>query len=318
VELVANPPVLFLDEPTSGLDSRAAQIIMRVLRRIAQTNRTIICTIHQPSLEIFNLFDDLLLLKRGGKVTYFGPLGEQSEKLINYFEEFPEIKKIEAGANPANWMLEVIASDADFIQRYAKSEMKRQIDDEIKRLSTPAPSQKEITFKTKFNSTLWRQISELSKKFFKLYWRSPSYNFVRMILQALLGLLFGTVFYKISAGDIAGIHSKIAVIYFSNTICGIVNMVNVLPVMAEERAVYYRERASKTYSVFPYSMAIMICELPYIFVTSGIFMVIYYWMVGFTNTAAAFFFYWLLFFVWSIQQIFFGQFFVFFFFYRFK
>ncbi len=66
VEVVSNAPVIFLDEPTSGLDSRAAAVVMRVIRNIANSGRTVICTIHQPSAALFFQFDDLLLLQRGG------------------------------------------------------------------------------------------------------------------------------------------------------------------------------------------------------------------------------------------------------------
>ena len=63
VELVANPSIIFMDEPTSGLDARAAAIVMRAVRNIVNTGRTIVCTIHQPSIDIFESFDELLLLK---------------------------------------------------------------------------------------------------------------------------------------------------------------------------------------------------------------------------------------------------------------
>jgi ABC-type multidrug transport system ATPase subunit len=72
VELAANPTFLFLDEPTSGLNSRSARIVMRVIRKIAERGRSVICTIHQPSAELFGMFDRLLLLKSGGKEVYFG------------------------------------------------------------------------------------------------------------------------------------------------------------------------------------------------------------------------------------------------------
>ena len=65
VELVSNAPVFFLDEPTSGLDSRAALIVMTEVKKVANMGRTVISTIHQPSREIFLMFDDLLLLQRG-------------------------------------------------------------------------------------------------------------------------------------------------------------------------------------------------------------------------------------------------------------
>ena len=86
VELVANPSIIFMDEPTSGLDARAAAIVMRTVRNTVDTGRTVVCTIHQPSIDIFEAFDELLLMKRGGQVIYFGTLGRNSRKIIEYFE----------------------------------------------------------------------------------------------------------------------------------------------------------------------------------------------------------------------------------------
>ncbi|KAG3102982.1 hypothetical protein PI125_g13975 [Phytophthora idaei] len=73
VELAAQPSVLFLDEPTSGLDAHSAKIIMDGVRKVANTGRTVVCTIHQPSSDIFFLFDSLLVLKRGGEMAIWSP-----------------------------------------------------------------------------------------------------------------------------------------------------------------------------------------------------------------------------------------------------
>lgn len=62
VELVANPSIVFMDEPTSGLDARSAAIVMRTVRNIVDTGRTIVCTIHQPSIDIFESFDEVFIL----------------------------------------------------------------------------------------------------------------------------------------------------------------------------------------------------------------------------------------------------------------
>uniref|UniRef100_A0A453E9V3 ABC transporter domain-containing protein n=1 Tax=Aegilops tauschii subsp. strangulata TaxID=200361 RepID=A0A453E9V3_AEGTS len=86
VELVANPSIVFMDEPTSGLDARSAAIVMRTVRNIVNTGRTIVCTIHQPSIDIFESFDELLFMKRGGQLIYAGPLGPKSRNLVEFFQ----------------------------------------------------------------------------------------------------------------------------------------------------------------------------------------------------------------------------------------
>ncbi|EMS67534.1 Pleiotropic drug resistance protein 4 [Triticum urartu] len=129
VELVANPSIIFMDEPTSGLDARAAAIVMRTVRNTVNTGRTVVCTIHQPSIDIFEAFDELFLMKRGGEEIYVGPVGQNSANLIEYFEEIEGISKIKDGYNPATWMLEVSSSaqeemlGIDFAEVYRQSEL---------------------------------------------------------------------------------------------------------------------------------------------------------------------------------------------------
>ncbi|KAK6126339.1 hypothetical protein DH2020_039911 [Rehmannia glutinosa] len=154
VELVANPSIIFMDEPTSGLDARAAAIVMRTVRNTVDTGRTVVCTIHQPSIDIFEAFDELLLMKRGGRVIYAGPLGRQSQKLVEYFEAVPGVPKIEEGYNPATWMLDISTPAAevqlgvDFADIYAKSTLYQRNQELIKELSTPPPDSKDLYFPT--------------------------------------------------------------------------------------------------------------------------------------------------------------------------
>ncbi|XP_058191654.1 pleiotropic drug resistance protein 3-like isoform X2 [Rhododendron vialii] len=127
VELVANPSIIFMDEPTTGLDARAAAIVMRGVKNVADTGRTIVCTIHQPSIDIFEAFDELLILKNGGHIIYSGPLGQHSSFVIKYFEDIPGVQKIRNNYNPATWILEVTSTTAeaelgiDFAQVYKNS-----------------------------------------------------------------------------------------------------------------------------------------------------------------------------------------------------
>ena len=71
--MVANPSVIFMDEPTSGLDARAAVIVMQAVKNVSRNGRTVMVTIHQPSIEIFETFDAMVLLQAGGRVRYHVP-----------------------------------------------------------------------------------------------------------------------------------------------------------------------------------------------------------------------------------------------------
>jgi ABC-type multidrug transport system ATPase subunit len=59
---------------------------MRTVRNTVNTGRTVVCTIHQPSIDIFEAFDELLLMKLGGQIIYFGPLGSRSIYVVDYFQ----------------------------------------------------------------------------------------------------------------------------------------------------------------------------------------------------------------------------------------
>jgi ATP-binding cassette subfamily G (WHITE) protein 2 (SNQ2) len=89
-----------LDEPTSGLSSQSAWAIIDFLRSLADRGQAILCTIHQPSAELFQSFDRLLLLRKGGQTCYFGDLGINATTLINYFE-YNGGRKCQEAENPA-------------------------------------------------------------------------------------------------------------------------------------------------------------------------------------------------------------------------
>ena len=78
---MSDPAVMFLDEPTSGLDSLTAFIIVQYLRKVArEEGKNMIMTIHQPSAELFHLFDRLILMAEG-QIVYQGPTRES----LHYF-----------------------------------------------------------------------------------------------------------------------------------------------------------------------------------------------------------------------------------------
>ena len=127
VELAARPELLlFLDEPTSGLDSDTAWSICTVLRKLASSGQAIICTIHQPSGLILEMFDRLLVLSEG-RQAYFGDIGPRSRILTGYFERFGA-KKCGEGENPAEWLLGLLDSKStDWPEVWRASEEKNNI-----------------------------------------------------------------------------------------------------------------------------------------------------------------------------------------------
>jgi ABC-type multidrug transport system ATPase subunit len=60
-ELVANPSIVFMDEPTTGLDTGTADLVMRAARNLTDVGKTVVCTIHQPSIDIFQTFDEVII-----------------------------------------------------------------------------------------------------------------------------------------------------------------------------------------------------------------------------------------------------------------
>ncbi|KAI3860698.1 hypothetical protein MKX03_014734 [Papaver bracteatum] len=193
VELVANPSIIFMDEPTSGLDARAAAIVMRAVRNTVDTGRTVVCTIHQPSIDIFEAFDELFLMKRGGEEIYVGPLGHHSCHLISYFEGIEGVSKIKDRYNPATWMLEVTSAagqesglGVNFTELYQSSEHYGRNKQLIKDLNIPPPGTKDLYFPTKYSRSFFSQCSACLWKQHWSYWRNPQYNAVRFFFTTIV------------------------------------------------------------------------------------------------------------------------------------
>ncbi|KAK3165312.1 hypothetical protein QOZ80_1AG0031670 [Eleusine coracana subsp. coracana] len=296
VELVANPSIIFMDEPTSGLDSRAAAIVMRTVRNTVNTGRTVVCTIHQPSIDIFESFDELILMKRGGQVIYSGPLGRNSHKVVEYFEAIPGVPKIKESCNPATWMLDVSSSATevqlkiDFAEHYKSSTMYQRNKALVKQLSKPPPGSCDLYFPTEYSQSAFDQFKFCLWKQWLTYWRSPDYNLVRIFFTLFTALLLGVIFWRVgrtlkSSTDLLII---IGSMYFAVAFVGFENCITVQPVVAVERTVFYRERAAGMYSAIPYALAQVVMEIPYVFVESAIYTLIVYSMMSFQWTPAKF------------------------------
>ncbi|PSN43332.1 ATP-binding cassette sub-family G member 1 [Blattella germanica] len=80
LELLKNPPFMFVDEPTSGLDSASAFQVISHLKMLAKRGRTVVCSIHQPSSRLFEMFDDAYLMDEG-QCLYSGTLNDMTNIL---------------------------------------------------------------------------------------------------------------------------------------------------------------------------------------------------------------------------------------------
>ncbi|XP_061336755.1 pleiotropic drug resistance protein 1-like isoform X2 [Gastrolobium bilobum] len=299
VELVANPSIIFMDEPTSGLDARAAAIVMRTVRNTVDTGRTVVCTIHQPSIDIFEAFDELFLLKRGGQEIYVGPLGRHSNHLIKYFEGIEGVSKIKDGCNPATWMLEITTSarekdlNVDFADIYKNSELYRRNKALVAELSKPCSGSKELHFPTQYAQPFFIQCMACLWKQHWSYWRNPPYTAVRLLFTIFVALMFGTMFWDLGSKTRRkqDLFNAIGSMYNAILFLGIQNASSVQPVVAIERTVFYRERAAGMYSAIPYAVAQVVIELPYILVQAVTYGLVVYAMIGFEWTASKFFWY---------------------------
>ncbi|CAH9131526.1 unnamed protein product [Cuscuta epithymum] len=299
VELVANPSIIFMDEPTSGLDARAAAIVMRAVRNTVDTGRTVVCTIHQPSIDIFEAFDELFLMKRGGQEIYVGPLGRNSSHLIDYFESIHGVAKIKEGYNPATWMLEVTSSaqemllGVDFTDIYKKSDLYQRNKALISELSTPRPGSNDLYFQTQYSQSFWSQCMACLWKQHWSYWRNTSYTAVRFLFTTVIALAFGTMFWDLGTKTRRrqDLFNAMGSMYAAVLFLGVQNSSSVQPVVAVERTVFYREKAAGMYSALPYAFGQAVIEIPYVLLQSVVYGVIVYAMIGFEWTAAKFFWY---------------------------
>uniref|UniRef100_A0A1D1ZGN1 Pleiotropic drug resistance protein 3 n=1 Tax=Anthurium amnicola TaxID=1678845 RepID=A0A1D1ZGN1_9ARAE len=299
IELVANPSIIFMDEPTSGLDARAAAIVIRTVRNIVDTGRTVVCTIHQPSIDLFEAFDELYLMKRGGEEIYVGPIGYRSCHLINYFEGIDGVGKIMDGYNPATWVLEQTTSTQEvtvgvsFHDIYKNSEVFQRNKALIEELSTPLPGSKDIYFPTQYSRSYITQFVACLWKQSLSYWRNPPYVGIRFFFTAVLALMIGSMFWDLGSrrDGPQDIFNASGAMFISVILLGVQNSLAIQPVVAIERMIFYREKAAGMFSDLPSALAQVVVEILCIFIQSILYVLIVYPMIGFEWTVVKFFWY---------------------------
>ncbi|KAL7764826.1 hypothetical protein ACKLNR_005971 [Fusarium oxysporum f. sp. zingiberi] len=297
VELAAKPPLLlFVDEPTSGLDSQTSWAILDLLEKLSKAGQSILCTIHQPSAMLFQRFDRLLFLAKGGRTIYFGDIGENSETLTNYFVKNGS-DPCPKGDNPAEWMLEVIGAapgshtEIDWHQTWRQSPEYQEVQTELQRLKVEGsahnePHDKNSESYREFAAPFWEQLRIASLRVFQQYWRTPSYIYSKAALCIQVGLFIGLVFLNAPL-SIQGLQNQMFAIFQVLTVFGQLVQMQ-MPHFVTQRSLYeVRERPSKTYSWKVFMLSQVFAEIPWNSLMSVFMFVCIYYPVGFQKNAEA-------------------------------
>ncbi|KAF2312079.1 hypothetical protein GH714_027991 [Hevea brasiliensis] len=286
LEILTRPRLLFLDEPTSGLDSASAFFVIQTLGNIARDGRTVISSIHQPSSEVFALFDDLFLLS-GGETVYFG----ETKMAVEFFAEagFPCPRK----RNPSDHFLRCINSDFDavtttlkgsqrtrdvpttsdplmnmataeikarLVEKYRRSNYARMAKDRIKEIS--AIEGLEIETESESQANRWKQLSTLTRRSFLNMSRDVGYYWARIAIYIIVSICVGTIYYDVGYGYTA-ILARVACGGF---ITGFMTFMSIggFPSFIEEMKIFYREKLNGYYGVTVFILSNYLSSFPFL------------------------------------------------------
>jgi len=267
VELAAKPKLLlFLDEPTSGLDSQSSWAICAFLRKLADQGQAILCTIHQPSAILFQQFDRLLFLRKGGQTVYFGDIGDNSRTLLDYFENNGG-RHCGDDENPAEYMLEVAGDkDHDWHDTWKSSDEAKRVHEEIDQIHkdrADAPVEDDDpTAHEEFAMPFTAQLKEVTIRVFQQYWRMPSYIIAKCALSTASGLFIGFSFFNANNSQ-QGMQIVLYALFMVSSIFSTL-VQQIMPLFVTQRSLYeVRERPSKAYSWKAFLTANIVVEWPY-------------------------------------------------------
>lgn len=201
LELVNNPTVMFLDEPTTGLDSSSCMQVVNLLKLLARQGRTIICTIHQPSASLFQIFDMVYILSRG-ECLFQG----NTKLLLVYLESVK--MPCPMYHNPADYIIELACGEygedkiATLITSSQNGKSLQWFDNpaalmDAKGLRALHPLSKNADFerKTALQATsLAHQIKVLLRRGYMMAKRDTTSTYLRILVNVSVGLMLGSVF----------------------------------------------------------------------------------------------------------------------------
>lgn len=296
VELSAKPDILLLDEPTSGLDGQSALTIGRLLRKLARSGQTVLCTIHQPAAELMEQFDHLVLLVPGGRLAYDGPLGEKCSTALEYFSRTG--RSCREDENPAEYLVQVVRENGAADQEKSKdhshtahwkaSEEAVARDAQRERVLAEGAGVRTLLHAESTHAVpLHAQFLTTMRRTWLYYWRDPDYFVSKFLMNIANALINGLTFLN-SGNNERGAYNRIFSAFMS-LIVGPPLGLQILPRFIALRDIFtQREKASLTYSWICFVVPAILIELPYAFVTSTAYWLLWYFPVGyFTESTRA-------------------------------
>uniref|UniRef100_A0ACD5UDL3 Uncharacterized protein n=2 Tax=Avena sativa TaxID=4498 RepID=A0ACD5UDL3_AVESA len=299
LELLMRPRLLFLDEPTSGLDSSSAFFVTQTLRGLARDGRTVIASIHQPSSEVFELFDMLFLLS-GGKNVYFGQASQACEFFAEVGFPCPPLR------NPSDHFLRCVNSDFDKVKATLKGSMKARIersDDPLDKITTSEAIRKLVSSfnrsqyyyaaREKVNdiarikgtvldssgsqASFLMQACTLTRRSFINMSRDFGYYWLRLLIYLLVTVCIGTIYLDVGT-KYTSILARAACAAF---VFGFVTFMSIggFPSFVEEMKVFQRERLNGHYGVAAFVIANTLSAMPFLILICFMSGTVCYFMV---------------------------------------
>ncbi|KAH6781469.1 white-brown complex-like protein [Perilla frutescens var. frutescens] len=297
IEILMRPRLLFLDEPTSGLDSASAFFVTQTLRGLSTDKRTVIASIHQPSSEVFELFDRLCLLS-GGRTVYFGEASQADEFFTSAGFPCPAL------SNPADHFIRCINSDFDKVRGSVKLQFETD-DDPLEKVTAAeaiqilvesyrsseycSSTQEKIEEISKFKGSVvkfggseasfLKQAITLTQRSFVNMSRDFGYYWLRLVIFIVVTISIGTIYLDVGT-SFKSIQARGAC---SSFVFGFVTFMCIggFPSFVEDMKVFRRERLNGHYGVGAFVISNTLSAMPFLIMISIISGTICYFMVHF-------------------------------------
>lgn len=247
MELLRRPKLLFLDEMTSGLDSSTSLKLCTTLKQIADRGEcTVICTIHQPQQKIFELFDNLILMKKGA-IFYQG----SAMKCIRFMETLGH--PLPPGENPADHFLDIITPRGD--NQHEGQVLTVPID------LTLGVNMNFYDDNLDFSRSWLDQFIILTGRNLKQYWRNRDVIFMNIAITLLIATFISQGIWNDIGTDQKSNTTRLPSLFFACVSQGIVASLQSVNSFPGERALVMRERANGSYYVSSYFAAKTVSDL---------------------------------------------------------